>query len=418
MPGIPRALQPLMTMIGRGLTVVLLSTLAACVASADADGASSDAEVAARASRTSPPIYMDLGMVTNGAETNFDIPANAIGFNIVLEDESTTAGASSTVALYELRNAAGEVVVAAGGVVGGHESTLFRPQSISYQVPSSDTALRTPLVGRWTAVLVAYDSAGMISRTARLRAKLVVQTTADGAFHGGLLDLHVYVPDDLKVQDPEPQHTVNATTAQKDACIKARIDGFYVAVQAMLGIDRGKVTFHRVAASYGEVVGDPELRSYFAESKVVANAPALHVMLTNAIALDPGSVDLAWGVAAAIGGAAGRVGTGLSGVALSISPTFPASADALTLLHETGHFMGLNHTSEMTGTSFDAFADTPQCLGVTNENFRSCPDGRDLMFALYYGASQGGVGVYLSPSQKRVVQGAPVYRPYARAPKP
>ncbi len=147
---------------------------------------------------------------------------------------------------------------------------------------------------------------------------------------------------------------------------------------------------------------------------MVADAPALHVMLTNVIALQPGSqTSDTWGVAAAVGGSAGRSGTGLSGVALGISPMFSAAGDALTLLHEAGHFMGLSHTTEMIPGYFDPLSDTPQCVNVTHQNFRECPDGRDLMFALYYGASNGGQGVYLSPSQRRVLHGAPVYRPYA-----
>ncbi len=40
-----------------------------------------------------------------------------------------------------------------------------------------------------------------------------MQVTSDGAFHDGSLDLHVYVPLGLPIQDPEPEHVVSAASA-------------------------------------------------------------------------------------------------------------------------------------------------------------------------------------------------------------
>ena len=49
--------------------------------------------------------------------------------------------------------------------------------------------------------------------TTNVRVTISVQKTDDGAFHGGALDLEIYVPDDLTVEDPGPRHTVRADAA-------------------------------------------------------------------------------------------------------------------------------------------------------------------------------------------------------------
>ncbi len=50
--------------------------------------------------------------------------------------------------------------------------------------------------------------------------------------------------------------------------------------------------------------------------------------------------------------------------------------------HELGHFFGLSHTSEYGGEGFDSLDDTPECVGLKDENFNleKCPDRNHIMF--------------------------------------
>ena len=96
--------------------------------------------------------------------------------------------------------------------------------------------------------------------------------------------------------------------------------------------------------------------------------------------------------------------------------------------HETGHFLGLYHTTESSGSTYDPIADTPTCacercaeggdtatcnsgLSVVTgadclRSLSSCGGGRNLMFWLLGGVSTGTV----SPDQARVVRANPLVR--------
>lgn len=51
-------------------------------------------------------------------------------------------------------------------------------------------------------------------------------------------------------------------------------------------------------------------------------------------------------------------------------------------VHELGHFMGLEHTTEYGGTVFDQLDDTPECEKMQNSDYdiNDCPDSHYLMF--------------------------------------
>ena len=71
-----------------------------------------------------------------------------------------------------------------------------------------------------------------------------------------------------------------------------------------------------------------------------------------------------------------------------------------TIAHETGHSMGLYHTSERDGSQNDVITDTPRCGGGPPNG---CPDGQNIMF-------WSGTGLDLSAGQAYVLLRSPIVR--------
>jgi hypothetical protein len=126
---------------------------------------------------------------------------------------------------------------------------------------------------------------------------------------------------------------------------------------------------------------DPSLE----EGAELADALAINVVLVDDIVLADAAGTI--GQAGLLPGPAGLHGTEFSGVVASAA-TFrdnPAYL-ALILAHETGHFLGLRHTSELfteevTFGRTDPLEDTPECPDVA-AILEACPDYDNLMFPL------------------------------------
>lgn len=89
-----------------------------------------------------------------------------------------------------------------------------------------------------------------------------------------------------------------------------------------------------------------------------------------------------YGFTQGIPAALGIAGTSSGGVLISVDTHntergFDTHELALTIAHETGHSMGLYHTSERDGSMHDTINDTPTCGGGSDSG---CPDGTNLMF--------------------------------------
>ncbi|RAL24877.1 hypothetical protein DL240_01320 [Lujinxingia litoralis] len=99
------------------------------------------------------------------------------------------------------------------------------------------------------------------------------------------------------------------------------------------------------------------------------------------------------GISMGIPGAPALHGSGISGVALTgayigtesswgSNPLDGNEFTASIIAHELGHFLGLFHTTETTGSSFDPLADTERCTDLGSSNPTYCPDWGNMMFPL------------------------------------
>jgi hypothetical protein len=193
--------------------------------------------------------------------------------------------------------------------------------------------------------------------------------------------------------------------------VKARVNAFFDALLELHGIDRGTTTFIGIGAEHRVIDDYAGLEAALAESQAPESGTALHVVLANGISVFGQEV---WGISAGIPGGAVETGHAASGIALNVSAGFPAHGDGWTLVHEMGHFAGLFHTSQpdgLGGVMSDPLDDTPSCTTFSP----SCPDGKNIMFAAFWGAS-GGIGIVSSAEQRTIVRGSPLYRTYPNGP--
>lgn len=311
---------------------------------------------------TSKPIEIDLGVVAPDVPYTFTIPKNAVAFNVVVQGSPGT-----TVGVASMTSPLGRTVLEAFVPSGGnHEVTTNDDGIAAAEAPQTDAKGAYPIeAGTWT---VRFGG----PKNTKLRGSVTVQVTDDGAWHGGLLDVHFYVPDGVNLG----AGPITASTAPNDPEMKARVAALFDRLALVTALGRGKVKYHAIAARYATLDTVDELYGSWQESKVVPDhTQGVHVVLTEQIL---SAQDGIWGIASGIPGAAARTGTSASGVAMSFLASPEEDADAL--IHEIGHFMGLSHTTEFEKGWIDPLVDTPSCADMSQSNLPKCPDAADVMF--------------------------------------
>lgn len=315
----------------------------------------------------STPIKVPLGPVTPDVPYTFTVPPNALSFNVVV-----TGGQFSTkVGVKTLVSPTSVTVLDDHVPLGGnHAVTVGENGTAAAECPQSDGLGAMPVTpGTWTVTFSGPADAKLVG-------SVTIQVTDDGKFHGGLLDMHVYVPDDMVVNGAP----ITATTAPNNSDVEARIAAFFARTALHAAVYRGNVVYHRLPSSYGTIDDYTELANSFRESKVVADGTqALHVIFAESIDLSAMNGFKVWGIASGIPGASTRSGTVASGVALSFLGA-TAEEDAAALEHETGHFFGLSHTTEFMDGMHDPLIDTPTCDMI---DLKTCPDNVSVMFPTF-----------------------------------
>lgn len=166
---------------------------------------------------------------------------------------------------------------------------------------------------------------------------------------------------------------INATTAKTDGDFQRAMVAFE-SLYRKLGIDFGAVVYEDLSSGADALrtidsVDGPnnELGQLFSKSRDLGQG--INFFFVNEIVGgDEGFIIL--GIAGGIPGPPAIQGTPHSGVALTMMG-FRDEPDVLgqTMAHEGGHYLGLFHTSESSGTSHDPLPDTAQCKASNDSDF-------------------------------------------------
>lgn len=196
------------------------------------------------------------------------------------------------------------------------------------------------------------------------------------------------------------------THADMQAVINQADDVF-----AQAGIEIGEVRYFSVPSNVEQnhriVRSEQDVASLLSHTSEPGDS-AEELMSTNVVITEQFSMSGgggALGVSLGIPGASGLHGTGLSGVAMTgeYIGQFGGGNQmtAQVLAHEVGHYLGLFHTTEQTGSTLSPLQDVPQCSNINNPT--SCPDWGNLMFPM---ADMGNNE--LTSDQSYVIQVNPV----------
>jgi hypothetical protein len=188
----------------------------------------------------------------------------------------------------------------------------------------------------------------------------------------GTMDLNLFVLEGAGIEIPQLEEA-------------ARL---FVQTFAAARISMGQITLYTVTGASDLLsvpadtgVGSP-LRQVPTLSGLASNAAAANIFFVREIASDEGGL---YGISMGIPAALTIPGTISSGVVVNVSAHmteagFDTRELGQTITHETGHSLGLFHTSERDGSSWDTISDTPQCFGADPLDAAACPDGANFMF--------------------------------------
>jgi|GEM_PF-2940528 len=350
-----------------------------------------------------PISEIDLGTVANGSTQTFRVGPNTVGVQIIAKTATRQNVGISDISAPDGTAVSKDFIPAKGTF--GTQIGADGIGAASIPVQNLPVTMPTVAAGDWTASFFDDDASPIQARVRTLQ-------TDDGRFHGGTLDIHLWIPDGLQMSDGDKIVPVTIAGGAAQATVKARIDSFYALLQKTTGIGRGTVTLHAIPSTFRTLEGDDgvdELVPLLEASSATGEQRAMHFFWVES------SPNLSWwGIASGIPGAAQSPGTPQAGVVLATIDQAPPEYEGSVMLHEMGHFIGLQHPTEFDDLGQDLLEDTPVCPNLTTNNYQNCPDRDNVMFAA--GALDLGA-VATSPLQTNIFRSSFVYKALRRDPQ-
>ncbi|HVK63686.1 MAG TPA: hypothetical protein VM694_04400 [Polyangium sp.] len=317
--------------------------------------------------------HIDLGDVALNMLQPFEVPDRALGLTVTVG----AADLNDVVGISRLRPPMGDPVIFNYAMAGKNTLAFANYGWVGGASPQSDGPDAWPMQqGQWRIAL--GDDDGTVKSA---HVDVWIRRTKDGLFHGGVVDVNVFL-------------APNSTTQNYVNQVLSEMFVDYA------GLGLGKVTFLPLDGSFTNVGTYNEYRTLLASSSGAGSAPALNLFVIGSFGSEFGQ---AIGVAGGIPGSTVLHGTTMSGVAYM--PSGNPQYDASVLRHEVGHLSGLFHTTEFSVEETDPLSDTVECpTSVMQSNPDNCPDVTNTMFPIAYGALE------LTEAQKRVLHGSALYR--------
>lgn len=319
---------------------------------------------------------MSLGDVQLGIGKAFTICDNTVGFTSLV----TAPKEGDLIGVARLKPPVGGSVLL-NFAMANHATAVFANYGwVLAANPQSNSTDAFPVKGgKWAITL--GDSDGTIPAA---NASVWYRRTVDGAFHGGVVDVNVFI----------------APNAATQSYVSTVLDNMF----PFGGLELGAVQFFALDASYSIVSSQQELATMLKQSASIPTMPALNLFVIGDFGQQFGD---AIGVAGGIPGSPMQHGTGRSG--LAYQPSGDPKYDASVLRHETGHVTGLFHTTEYSIDETDPIDDTPSCSpNVMQATPDKCPDTANEMFPIAFGSFT------FTPQQEIVIHGSMLYRGIAQ----
>jgi hypothetical protein len=288
-----------------------------------------------------------------------------------------------------------------GGVPVGWPAALYAPSSAQALMNEETVALGIR-AGEWVVTLQYPTGPGA-------PISLVTQGTRDGAFHGGVLDVYLYVARS-GVTDPDRGVTITPDNVLSE--YGAGLDELFAELQRLAGLDRGDVRVVPIDDRLASIATDADETAAFGASDP-SLGPGYHVVLVR------GGYERGWS-----GIAPGAPAVQIPGDARSTVLMDVRTRDYFgwTLFHELGHVTGLYHLTDLYddgGTTHflqDPLDDTAECTTtrrITGDDgldytIPACESESNIMAS--FGTARPPT---MSPTQRAIFRSAAVYRPYA-----